>query len=115
MHVMAVPMRETTMPPRKKLTKRDFERITRHLNMSEPVLDRALAVLVDGQRQTDVAAQSGVGIGTVSAAVNKVWRAYLESFTMPADCEEVTALLTSDQAAVVRAWHRENTERRKPQ
>ena len=43
------------MAPRKKLNKRDFDRVTKHLSMTPQVLDRVRAVLVDGERQVDVA------------------------------------------------------------
>lgn len=104
---------ELPMAPQRKLTKREFDRAVRNLQMTTPIIERCRAVLVDGARQIDVAEQAGVGAGTVCTAVNRVWRSYLDSLTNPEGYEEVTALLTDEQAAIVRTWHRENTERRK--
>lgn len=108
----ALPHMELPMTPRRKLTKREFDRAVKHLGMTAPVIARCRAVLVGGERQIDVAHRAGVGAGSVSTPVNRVWRSYLDSLTTPTGLEKITALLTEEQAAVVHTWHRENSDRR---
>ena len=112
MNVMQELTNRWDMAPRHKMSKRDFERTVRGLTMAPEVADRCRAVLVDGQRQIDVATDAGVGAGAISSAVARVWRSYLDTLEHPDGFEEVTALLTESQAAVVRTWHRENEDRR---
>lgn len=100
------------MATQKRLTKREFDQALRRLDLSDAGAGRVRRVLVGGERQVDVARDAQVGANSISAQVNRVWRAHLENMSLPPDLERVSVVLPADKAEIVRAWARDTENRR---
>jgi len=84
-----------------RLTLEQFKRAIEDLNLEPQTVDITEEVLVQGQRQVDVAKKKGLTKGTVSQAVRKVIASH-EMKIMGGVL--VTAILPEHQAFIVRQW-----------
>lgn len=84
----------------KRLTEGAFLRAIVGLSLATKTVEIVRAVLVDGQRQADVAAVHGLTRGAVSQAVTKVW----DASQIPPGYERVEAVLPAMQAFQVKQW-----------
>lgn len=84
----------------KRLTEEEFLRAIVGLSLAAKTVEMVRAVLVDGQRQSEVAALHGLTKGAVSQAVTKVW----DASRIPPGFERVEAVLPAVQAFQVKQW-----------
>lgn len=93
----------------RRLTLSQFENAIQSLSVGQRTIDIAKAVLVDGLRQRDQAANYGITGGAVSQAVGKVWRA-AQGAGVPAGYEKITVILPEQRAFIVKKWASEAEE-----
>lgn len=84
----------------KRLTEARFNEVVASLAMEARSVEMAKFVLVDGEKQSDVAAARGLTKGAVSQIVSKVW----EASQVPPGYVRVTAVLPEHQAYQVEQW-----------
>ena len=84
----------------KQLTGNQFRLATEGLPMGQKNIAIARAVLVEGRKQSELAAQYGLTKGAVSQVVAKVWQAS----QVPAGYERVSVVLPEFQAFQVKQW-----------
>ncbi|MEO7129546.1 MAG: TrfB-related DNA-binding protein [Rhodoferax sp.] len=84
----------------KRLTEDQFRLATEGLPMGQKNIDIAMAVLVEGRKQSELAAKYGLTKGAVSQVVAKVWQAS----QVPAGYERVSVVLPEFQAFQVKQW-----------
>lgn len=87
----------------RRLTLSQFENAIQSLSVGQRTIDIAKAVLVDGLRQRDQAANYGITGGAVSQIVKKVWDAAQDA-KIPAGYEEITVVLPEQRAFLVKKW-----------
>lgn len=104
------------MPPknRRRLKAREFDALTRRLDMTDRTVQLARRVMVGGETHRSVAGDAGVTRPAVSQHVARVWQAYLDGIedNLPDAYQRVTAILTHEQAGIVAAWHVANCKKR---
>lgn len=91
----------------RRLTLSQFENAIQSLSVGQRTIDIAKAVLVDGLRQRDQAANYGITGGAVSQIVKKVWDAAQDAAQdakIPAGYEEITVVLPEQRAFLVKKW-----------
>ena len=84
----------------KRLTRQEFQMAVDSLNLNTKTIQIAWAVLVDGRKQSDLAAEHLLSKGAISQTVTKVW----EARALPPGFERVTEILPRHQAFIVRKW-----------
>lgn len=84
----------------KRLTEERFRAVIEGLSMGQKNIDVARAVLVEGRKQNELAAEYGLTKGAVSQVVTKVW----DASQVPPGYERVTVVLPEFQAYQVKQW-----------
>ena len=84
----------------KRLTNDQFRLATEGLPVGQKNIAIARAVLVEGRKQSELAAAYGLTKGAVSQVVAKVWQAS----QVPAGYERVSVVLPEFQAFQVKQW-----------
>lgn len=97
---------------RKKLSEEDFQATVARMNLSEKTRAIARRVLVHGEKQKIVAAESNLTAPTVSDHVKRVWQQYTDDAQLPPGTCRITAVLSSERAAIVKQWEQEERIRR---
>lgn len=87
---------------KKRLSKEDFNRITRNLSVGQQTLDIAYGVLVKGKPQKFFVETLEISRGAVSQAVNRVWDAYKQE--VPDGFVRLEVVLPERQAFIVKKW-----------
>lgn len=92
----------------KQLAPAEFELAAERTPLQPLGIEIARCVMVDKELQSVVGKRYNLGSPSVSRYVSIIWNAHVQSMTLPAGWEEVTAILPEDKVAIVRTWESES-------
>lgn len=95
------------MRQKRSLTKKQFDQALARSSLGTRSADMAREALVAGAALSAVAAKYGVTPSAVGQHVRAVWEAHVASSEIPPGYTRITALITEEQASIVRSWERE--------
>lgn len=96
----------------KRLTPQEFEALRPHLDrLGERNVLAAYAIMVEGRKQIQVAAEMGVSRGFVSSVVCRIWEAHMEHGIRPQGWVNLNVVLPPEMAEVVIFMVRKARER----
>ena len=95
------------MRQKRSLTKRQFDQALARTALGSRSAEMAREVLVGGASASSVADKYQVTPSAVGQHVRAVWQAHTESSELPQGYTRITAVVTEEQAAIVRSWERD--------
>jgi hypothetical protein len=103
------------MSRNKQLSPEEFEHAARTLrrSMSATNLAIARAVLVDGARQVDIAAESGQTAQAINNIIRRLWKVHVENMVPPEGWERIVVCLPKELALAVKQMELGAIERHK--
>lgn len=102
------------MRQRKQLTKQAFAAAAKRTTIGPKGLEIAQAVLVERQKQRDVAETHNLTPQAVNRYVSAVWQAHLDGAAddLPPGFQRITVVLPDDKAAIALEWEKQDKIRR---